>query len=251
VATVKVAEMIGYDRVADLWNRKMAMGGEVKPYPAIALGSFEATPLELAAAYNVLANGGVKVSPTTVLSVVDERNAIVEQNLPPPPRVARPESTFLVVNMMRGVINNGTAASARSMGFTADAAGKTGTTNDLRDAWFAGFTADLLCVVWVGFDDNTPTGLSGSRAALPIWVDFMKGAQAGAKDQKLATPAANVVFVRIDRATGLLATPYCPTTIDEAFIAGTEPQEYCSWHSGAAPQLYDSLGPLPQPSPWR
>ena len=251
VATVKVAEMIGYDRIANLWTKKMGMGGDVKPYPAIALGSFEATPLELATAYNVLANGGLKVSPTTVLSVVDERNVSLAQNVPAPPRVARPESTFLVVNMMRGVINNGTAAAARTMGFTADAAGKTGTTNDLRDAWFAGFTADLLCVVWVGFDDNTPVNLSGSKAALPIWVEFMKGAQAGAKGQKLATPAANIVFVKIDKATGLLATPYCPATIDEAFIAGTEPQEYCSVHSGAAAEPYDSLGPLPSPSPYR
>src|SRR5688572_32192157 len=105
----------------------MAMGGDVKPYPAIALGSFEATPLEMAGAYNVLANGGLKVSPTTVLSVVDERNVSLQQNVPRPPRVARPESTFLVVNMMRGVINNGTAAAARTMGFTADGAGKTGT----------------------------------------------------------------------------------------------------------------------------
>ena len=151
-----------------------------------------------------------------------------------PPRVARPESTFLVVNMMRSVINNGTAAAARSMGFTADAAGKTGTTNDLRDAWFAGFTPDLLCVVWVGFDDNQPTGLSGSKAALPIWVDFMKGAQAGSKGQKLAAPAANIVFVDVDRDTGLLATADCPRTMSESFIAGTEPQEYCSWHSGYA-----------------
>ena len=164
--------------------------------------------------------------------------------------MARPESTFLVVNMMRGVINNGTAAAARSMGFTADAAGKTGTTNDLRDAWFAGFTADLLCVVWVGFDDNTPTGLSGSKAALPIWVDFMKGAQAGTKGERLPTPPANIVFVKIDKGTGLLATPYCPATIDESFIAGTEPQEICSWHSGAA-DPWDPAYPTPSPSPWR
>ena len=251
VATVKVAEMIGYERVANLWTRNMAMGGDVKPYPAIALGSFEATPLEIAAAYNVLANGGLKVSPTTVLSVVDERNVSLQQNVPRPPRVARPESTFLVVNMMRAVINNGTAAAARSMGFTADAAGKTGTTNDLRDAWFAGFTADLLCVVWVGFDDNTPVNLSGSKAALPIWVDFMKGAQAGTKGQRLAAPAANIVFVKIDKGTGLLATPYCPATIDEAFIAGTEPQELCSWHSASAPDPWDPAYPRPSPSPWR
>ena len=114
--------------------------------------------------------------------------------------------------MMRSVINNGTAAAARSMGFTADAAGKTGTTNDLRDAWFVGFTPDLLCVVWIGFDDNTPTGLSGARAALPLWVEFMKGAQAGARGEKFVAPPT-VVFVDIDKQTGLLATPGCPQVI--------------------------------------
>jgi penicillin-binding protein 1B len=250
VATVKVAEMVGYEKVADLWNRRMEMGGQVKPYPALALGSFEATPLEIAGAFNMLANGGMRVPATTVLSVVDERNVSLKQRMPGPRQVTRPESTFLVVNMMRGVINNGTAAAARSMGFTADAAGKTGTTNDLRDAWFAGFTADLLCVVWVGFDDNTPVNLSGSKAALPMWVEFMKGAQAGSKGQKVASPPANIVFVNIDKTNGMLATPYCPATVSEAFIAGTEPQEYCSTHSGYAP--FDPYAsPAPSPSPWR
>jgi len=247
-ATVKVAEMVGFERIADLWNRRFGMPDKVQPYPAVSLGAFEATPLELATAYNILANMGLKVVPTTVLEVKDEKGTTLEQHYPKSPRVARAESTFLVVNMMRSVINNGTAAAARSMGFTADAAGKTGTTNDLRDAWFAGFTPDLLCVVWIGFDDNTPTGLSGAKAALPLWVDFMKGAQAGAKGQKFPVPTSNVVFVDIDQQTGLLATPGCPKVIAEAFVAGTEPHEYCTFHSG-----YGSNAPYPQPSPspWR
>ncbi len=186
-----------------------------------------------------------------MLSVVDERNVSLEQNVPAPPRVARPESTFLVVNMMRSVINNGTAAAARTMGFTADAAGKTGTTNDLRDAWFAGFTADLLCVVWVGFDDNTPIGLSGAKAALPIWVDFMKGALAGTKGVSApdARPPTSSSW-RSTRRPACWRRPYCPATIDESFIAGTEPQEICSWHSGAS-DPYDPAYPAPSPSPWR
>jgi penicillin-binding protein 1B len=230
-ATVKVAEMIGFERVADLWNKRFGMPDKVQPFPAVSLGAFEATPIELASAYNILANMGLKVPPATVLKVTDEKGTAIEQHYPSPPRVARPESTFLVVNMMRSVLNSGTAAAARSMGFTADAAGKTGTTNDLRDAWFAGFTPDLLCVVWIGFDDNTPTGLSGARAALPIWVDFMKGAQAGTHGEKFDPPASNVIFVDVDRQTGLLATPACPDVISEAFVAGTEPREYCAIHS--------------------
>jgi penicillin-binding protein 1B len=231
VATVKVAEMVGYDRVADMWNKKLGMSGAVRPYPAIALGSFETTPLEMATAYNVLANGGLKVEPVSVLQVTDEKGRTLEQHqAPPPKRVVHQESAYLVTNMMRSVLNEGTAYNARVWGFTADAAGKTGTTNDLRDAWFAGYTPDLLCVVWVGYDDNTPIRLSGAKAALPIWTDFMKAAVAGTKQRSFEVPPENVIFVDIDKATGLLATPGCPKVISESFIAGTEPLERCPLH---------------------
>jgi membrane carboxypeptidase/penicillin-binding protein len=143
--------------------------------------------------------------------------------------VAKPDTTFLVTNMMRSVLNEGTAASARAAGFTLDAAGKTGTTNDLRDAWFAGFTPELLTVVWVGFDDNQPVGLSGARAALPIWTQFMKAALAGRASVPFAVPDG-IVFVDIDAQTGKLATPNCPKVISESFIAGTEPREVCDLH---------------------
>jgi penicillin-binding protein 1B len=231
VATVKVAEMVGYDRVADLWNKKIDVGAEVRPYPAIALGSFEATPLEMATAYNVLANGGLKVDPVSVVQVTDEKGRTLEQHQAPRAvQVVHQESAFLVTNMMRSVLNEGTAYNARAWGFTTDAAGKTGTTNDLRDAWFAGYTPDLLCVVWVGYDDNTPIRLSGARAALPIWVDFMKAAVAGTKQRPFDVPPENIIFVDIDKETGLLATPYCPKVISESFIAGTEPVERCPLH---------------------
>jgi penicillin-binding protein 1B len=231
VATVKVAEMVGYDKVADLWSRKMAMKSKIEAYPAVALGSFEITPFEMAVAYNVLANGGLKVEPVTVLEVKDEKGQTLEQHNPPPPvRAVRAESAFLTTNMLRSVINEGTAAATRGLGFAADAAGKTGTTNEMRDAWFAGYTPDLLCVVWIGYDDNTPHNLSGARAALPIWVDFMIKALAGQKQQRFAVPSENIVFVDIDKRSGYLATPQCPKVITEAFIAGTEPMEYCPEH---------------------
>src|SRR5439155_10175838 len=244
-ATVKVAEMVGYDRVASLWNRKLGMPRQVQPYPAVALGAFEATPLEMATAFNVLATGGLKVEPATVLSVIDEHQTALQQHSPTAPRVVHPESAFLVTNMLRSVLISGTAAAARSMGFPpdVDAAGKTGSTNDLRDAWFAGYTPELLCVVWVGYDDNSPINLSGAKAALPIWVDFMKGALAGAEERQFAPPPSNVVSVQIDAETGLLATPSCPATYSESFIAGTEPQEYCSWHQGGYGE------PLSEPTP--
>src|SRR5262249_34593375 len=143
--------------------------------------------------------------------------------------VARPETTFLVTNMMRSVLNEGTAASARSMGFTLDGAGKTGTTNDLRDAWFAGVTPELLTVVWVGFDDNQPVGLSGARAALPIWAQFMARALAGHASLSFQVPEG-ISFVDIDPDTGKLALPTCPKIFREAFLAGTEPTQTCDLH---------------------
>jgi penicillin-binding protein 1B len=240
-ATVKVAEMVGYEKVADLWSKGLAIGENIKPYPALALGSFEATPLEMATAFNVLANQGLKVEPTTVLRVTEDGGGVIEQHYPKPPRVVHAESAFLVTNMMRSVITSGTAYEARKLGFpqSFDAAGKTGTTNDMKDAWFAGFTADLLCVVWVGYDDNTPVNLSGARAALPIWVDFMKGALAGMQPRPLPVPASNIVFVDIDPQTGLRASPYCPKTLAESFIAGTEPIEVCQWHNPGDMRQWD------------
>jgi penicillin-binding protein 1B len=231
VATVKVAEMVGYDRVANLWSKQLKIGAPIKPYPAMALGSFEATPYEMATAYNVLANGGLKVEPLTVLSVSDEKGKTLEQHDPKPPeRVVHEASAYLVTSMLRSVINEGTAAAARAWDFRPDAAGKTGTTNDQRDAWFAGYTPDLLCVVWVGFDDNTPIGFSGSRVALPIWVEFMKGAVAGTRSRSFAVPEEHVVFVDIDRDSGQLPGPGTSRVLSEAFIAGTEPHDEGSSH---------------------
>ncbi len=143
--------------------------------------------------------------------------------------MARPDTTFLVTNMMRSVLNEGTGASARAAGFALDGAGKSGTTNDLRDAWFVGFTPELLTVVWVGLDDNQALGLSGSQAALPIWTQFMIRALAGHASTPFTTPDG-IVFADIDRDTGKLATPACPRVFREAFLAGSEPTETCALH---------------------
>ena len=132
--------------------------------------------------------------------------------------------------MMRSVINEGTGAGARAAGFALDAAGKSGTTNDLRDAWFVGFTPELLTVVWVGLDDNQPLGLSGTQAALPIWTSFMIRALAGHQNLPFESPDG-LTFVDIDRDTGYLATPACPRIFNEAFIQGTEPVRPCPLHS--------------------
>jgi penicillin-binding protein 1B len=227
-ATVKVAEMVGFDTVAALW-KKVGTSMVPKGYPSIALGSFEATPFEIATAYTVFPNLG-QLRPLRAISQVNAEYKEAAKPAPAPTRtVSRPETAFLVVNMMRSVINEGTGASARAAGFSYDAAGKTGTTNDLRDAWFAGFTGDLLTVVWVGFDDNTALGLSGAQAALPIWTSFMMRALAGHPNVPLPEPS-DLVWAEIDRDTGKLAAPGCPRVMREAFYPGTEPTEVCDLH---------------------
>jgi penicillin-binding protein 1B len=228
LATIRVAQQAGYDRVADLW-KTLAVGNPPKPYPSIALGVFEATPREIATAYTIFPNGGFIRPLKPILRVIKGGRDVTSKDAPKPRRIARAETTFLVTNMMRSVLNEGTAAGARAMGFTLDAAGKTGTTNDLHDAWFVGFTPELLTVVWVGFDDNQPVGLSGAQAALPIWTQFMKAALSGRADEGFQAPEG-ISFAEIDPVTGQLATPACPRRFNEAFIAGTEPTKLCELH---------------------
>ncbi|MCC7418130.1 MAG: PBP1A family penicillin-binding protein [Acidobacteria bacterium] len=228
LATIHAAEAAGYDRVADLWKR-LGVGTPPRPYPSIALGVFEATPLEIAAAYTIFPNGGEQRPLRNILAITRGGTPVALAKAPKPARIARPATTFLVTNMMRSVLNEGTAAGARSAGFALDAAGKTGTTNDLRDAWFAGFTPDLLTVVWVGYDDNQTLGLSGAGAALPIWTQFMKAALAGRPSLPFEAPDG-VTFADIDPDTGKLAAPGCPRVLRESFAAGTEPVEVCELH---------------------
>jgi len=229
IATVKVAEQAGYDRVVALW-RKTRVGAtdQVKAYPSVALGTAELTPLEVAEAYTVFPGFGKLKKLRAVISVVSGEES-VKPKVIPGVEVARPATAYLVTHMMRSVLNEGTGASARSAGFTADAAGKSGTTNDLRDAWFVGFTPELLTVVWVGLDDNQPLGMSGSTAALPIWTAFMKKALAGRAGSSFDVPEG-VTFVEVDRDTGKLATPLCPRVTNEAFLSGTEPLADCELH---------------------
>jgi penicillin-binding protein 1B len=227
VATIKVAETTGYDHVAALWKR-IGTSTPPRPYPSIALGVFEASPYEIATAYTLFPNQG-EVRPLREISRIVRGDKIITPPGPALRRIARPDTTFLVTNMLRSVLTEGTGAAARAAGFTADAAAKSGTTNDLRDAWFVGFTPELLTVVWVGFDENTPVGLSGSQAALPIWTTFMIKALAGRSSAAFEVPEG-VSFVDIDRDTGKLALPACPRVLREAFLVGTEPVEACDIH---------------------
>jgi penicillin-binding protein 1B len=228
IATIKVAEQTGYDRVVALWKKTKVGPDDVKAYPSVALGVVEATPLELAEAYTVFPGHGTIRKLRAIASIVSG-DTEVKPKAVAGPNVAKATTAFLVTHMLRSVLNEGTGAAARSLGFTQDAAGKSGTTNDLRDAWFIGFTPALLTVVWVGLDNNQPLGLSGAQAALPIWTSFMMKALAGRPNVGFEAPAG-ISFVEIDRDTGQIATPICPRITVEAFLSGTEPRAACEIH---------------------
>jgi len=229
VVAIKVAEVTGYERVADLWSR-VGVGTTARPVPSIALGVFEATPLEMAEAYTLFVNDGT-VRPLRAVRRLVGNGRTLDVAPTPGRRVARADTTYLVTSLLESVLNEGTGRGTRARGFTRDAAGKTGTTNDLRDAWFVGFTPELLAVVWVGFDDNEPVGLGGAQAALPIWTAFMKDALAGHPNRSFQAPSG-VTTALIDRQTGMLARPECPDVVTEVFLAGTEPETYCDLHGG-------------------
>jgi len=228
-ATVQLAQEVGFDKVADL--AKAAGIVSVKPTPAMALGAYDATPVDMAAAYTVFANSGVRISPILVNSVRNAAGDMVLDLKTDQRQVMDPRVAYVMTNMMEGVMNFGTAYEVRQRGFTAPAAGKTGTSHD---GWFAGYTSNLLCIVWVGFDDYSDIRLSGAQSAAPIWAEFMKKAVELPQysDVRSFTQPAGVVDVQLDKLTNLLATPSCPETYSAAFIVGTEPTTTCDQGTG-------------------
>ena len=223
-ATVKVAQEVGFDKVAAL--AKAAGISSVRATPAIALGAYDATPLEMSSAYTVFANSGTRLLPVMVKSVRDSRGRVLEEYHNDSKGVLDPRVAYVLTTMMEGVVNNGTGYTVRARGFQAPAAGKTGTSHD---AWFAGYTTNLLCIVWVGNDDYTDLKLSGSSTAAPIWAEFMKRAVKLPQysDAKNFPAPSGVVEVTLDKLTNRLATPTCPQDYTVAFIAGTEPTQTC------------------------
>ncbi len=230
VATVKVAEMVGYDRVVDL-ARRAGMNMQIQPTPAVALGAYEVQPIEVAAAYTIFANNGIYVSSTIVRSVRSQDGHTVISTKPVERRVLDPRISYMMTNLLEEVMRSGTAAGVRARGFGAPAAGKTGTSHD---GWFAGYTSNLLCVVWVGFDDNTELSLEGAKSALPIWTEFMKKAVTYRAYRNPAPfePVEGIVTADVDPQTGELASLGCPARRMEVFIAGTQPVAYCRLHGG-------------------
>jgi penicillin-binding protein 1B len=224
-ATVKLAEEVGYDKIADL--AKNAGIASVKATPAMALGAYDASPVDMTAAYTAFANGGVRLSPILVNSVRNAQGDVVMNFGTEKKQVLDPRVAYITTNMMESVINNGLGYTAvRLRGFTSPAAGKTGSSHD---GWFAGYTSNLLCIVWVGYDDYSDIRLSGAQTAAPIWTEFMKKAVALPQysDVKAFGQPEGVVDVRLDKITNRLATPSCPDTYTIAFVAGTEPHDTC------------------------
>ena len=228
VVTVEVGEQVGFSRVARM-AEKLGLP-RPQPFPALALGTAEATPLQVARAYTAFANSGQLVEARPVIRVTNNDGLGIVDEKPSTQQALKPEISWIMTNIMQGVLDEGTAARARTeFGFKAMAAGKTGTS---RDGWFAGYTPNLVCVVWVGFDDNSELGLEGAKSALPIWASFMKAALAARPDlggDSFPKPD-NIAQAEIDPTTGLLATESCPKRRAEYFIAGTEPVELCTEH---------------------
>jgi penicillin-binding protein 1B len=250
VATVKVAEMVGYGRVAQ-FARQLGLAQNIEPTPAMALGAYEMTPLEVAGGYTAFADHGVRAEPLFIRSVRSSTSEVLENNQPRTRQVLDPRVAFLVTSVLEDVINRGTGYTVRARGFTPPAAGKTGTS---RDGWFAGYTSNLECIVWVGFDDNRDLTLSGTNSAAPIWEEFMKRAVTlpAYSDTQTFNPPDGITTVTIDDNTLELATAACPNTRQEVYITGTEPTEFCDKSMAATPSdswLSRAFGGSQQPKP--
>ncbi|TMQ22231.1 MAG: PBP1A family penicillin-binding protein [Candidatus Rokuibacteriota bacterium] len=236
-ATVRVADSVGLPAVIET-ARELGFEGELSPVPAAALGVFEATPIELARAYLPLANGGVRPPGVVAVKAVRDRDGdVAPSDAGRPTSVITPAEAYLMTSLLEGVIQSGTAAAAHDVAPADAIAGKTGTTNDGRDAWFVGYTPRLVVAVWVGFDGGEAHGLAGADAALPIWVDFMRQAREAYPQPSFTVPGG-ITFADIDLTNGRLANRFCPLVGRETFLAGTEPPP-CQEHGGVGSQIYD------------
>ena len=241
-ATIGLASLVGFDRVAAL--ARDAGVKSARGTPSMAIGSYDATPLDMAGAYTIFANGGLHLDPWMLASVRTPSGDVITDYSPTSKQLLDPRAAYLTVSMMENVLRsdvngNGTGAGVRNMGFTSPAAGKTGTDHD---AWFAGFTSNLLCIVWVGNDDYTDIKLQGAQAAAPIWAEFMKKAVLLPQysDTNEFSAPEGVEIVKIDKVSNLLSDESCPEGYDAAFLAGTAPTETCD-HPAERRNLFQRL----------
>ena len=226
VITIKILKKIGVRTVID-YARKMGIESDLSPDLSLALGSSGLSLSEITRTYSAFANNGVLAEPYYIERIEDRDGLIVQENHSTLRQVIPEDTAFVITDILKGVIMEGTGWRAKAL--KRPAAGKTGTSNDLKDAWFIGYTPKLVTGVWVGYDTSVPMGKdeTGSRAASPIWLDFMSGALEGKPVQDFIAPES-VVFIKIDRDTGLLASPYSKETVFQSFKKGTEPTEYAT-----------------------
>jgi penicillin-binding protein 1B len=223
-ATISLAAMVGFDRVAAL--ARDAGIRSARGTPAVAIGAYDASPLDMAGAYTIFANHGLHLDPWMLASVRTPTGDIINDYSPDSKQILDARVAYLTTSLLQNVIDHGTGAGVRSRGFVAPAAGKTGTSHD---AWFAGYTSNLLCIVWVGNDDYTDVKIEGARAAAPIWAEFMKRAVQLPQysDTNQFTAPDGIEIVSIDKASNLLSDTTCPESYDAAFLDGTAPTETC------------------------
>lgn len=250
VVTIKLLDKLGIQPVVSL-ARRLGITTPIKPNLSLGLGTSEVTLEEMVQAFSVFANQGVRVEPFAILTVKDSSGKVLENNTPSGQEVLDAKTAYIMANTMKDVIDHGTGRVIRRLGFTLPAAGKTGTTNDNVDAWFIGFTPDLACGIWLGYDARESLGKkqTGGDAAAPIWAEFMKAATMGKPARDFEPPkgsGSDFVRKRICLDSGLLASPYCPRAMDELFKKETAPTKVCNLHTGAgavgSPGLGDNTG---------
>jgi penicillin-binding protein 1B len=229
VPAVRVAKAVGTQPILDV-IRQVGVTAALTNDLSLALGSPTVSLLEMVTAYGTMANGGIWVRPTSLRAASDREGMTVWTASPDRRQAVSPQAAYLVTSLLEGVVRRGTAARAKALGLTGAIAGKTGTTDGYRDAWFIGYTSELVIGVWVGFDDERALRLTGSQAALPIWMDIAR--RILPEQAPAFVPPAGVVMRAIDPKTGQLATSQCPEQVDEVFIDGTEPTVYCEVHGG-------------------
>jgi len=255
VVTIKVARDIGIPYVIN-YAQRLGIASPLAQDLSLALGSSAITPIELVRAYAVFASRGHLINPIFIKQITDRTGKVLEENKPFPlasdfgkqagtiveedlksgkagmyPQVISEQSAYLITSLLQSVVQEGTGWRAKSIG--RPCAGKTGTTNEYTDAWFVGYTPDLISGVWVGFDESKPIGRfeTGSRAASPIWVSYMQKAVAGRPVRNFPIPAG-IVFAKIDPKTGLLALPGAKDALFECFKDGTQPTQYSTSGGG-------------------
>ena len=232
IPAIKLLRKVGVSLVAS-YARRMGIKSPLGQNLSLALGSSEVTLLEITSAYAVLADRGVRNEPLFILKVEDRAGNVLERNAPRPFEVLSEGTAATMTSMLQSVMDHGTGYPARARGFTIPAAGKTGTMDDYMDAWFVGYIPSLVCGVWIGYDEKKVIGpgMTGARAALPIWTDFMIGATRGDTPEDFPMPAGTVSRM-VCAESGMLATDACPNTTTEIFPEGSEPSEYCTTHPG-------------------